>query len=87
MGLREMLFFCRGWTWKKLWRTAMADSPKSASIEKMCQMKRWVGQFSGFGEAEVLLVSRPDSKDLRDCARLPTAIDHGFELRTSNRVN
>jgi len=36
MGLREVLFFCRGWTWKKLWRTAMADSPKSASIEKMC---------------------------------------------------
>ena len=36
-------------------------------------------------EAEVLL-GRPDSKDLRDFASLPTAIDHGFEPRTSNRV-
>ena len=33
-------YFCRGWTWKKNWRTAMADSQKSASIEKMCLMKR-----------------------------------------------
>jgi len=118
MGLREMLFICNGWTWKKFWCTAMADSPKSASIEKMCYMKSdslwswrydwercirklkgvsrnylltrtsseqgWVGQFSGYVEAEVLL-SRPDSKDLRDFARLPAAIDHGFEPRTSNR--
>ena len=33
-----------------------------------------------------MLLSRPDSKDLRDFARLPPAIDHGFEPRTSNRV-
>jgi len=45
--------------------------------------KAWVGQFSGFVEAEVLL-SRPDSKDLRDLARLPTAIDHGFEPLTDS---
>jgi len=32
-------------------------------------------------EAEVLL-SLPDSKDLRDFARLPTTIDHGFEPRS-----
>ena len=29
---------------------------------------------------------RPDSKDLRDFARLPTAFNRGFEPRTSNRV-
>jgi len=41
MGLivREMLFSCCGCTWKKFWCTAMADSPKSAFIEKMCQLK------------------------------------------------
>jgi len=45
----------------------------------------WAGQSSGSVEAEMLL-SRPDSKDLRDFMRLPTAIDHGFEPRISNRV-
>jgi len=45
MGLTEMLFLCRGWTWKIFWRAAMADSEKwllseiGASIEKMCKMK------------------------------------------------
>jgi len=45
----------------------------------------WVGQFSGSVEAEVLS-SRPDPKDLRDFARLPTAFDHGFEPWTFNRI-
>jgi len=36
-------------------------------------------------EAEVLL-SRPDSKDLRDFAKLTTAFDRGFERRSSSNL-
>jgi len=45
MGFTEMLFLCRGWTWKKVWLTAMADratdrsnyiAPIGAAIEKIC---------------------------------------------------
>ena len=44
-----------------------------------------IGQLSDSVEGE-LLPNRPDSKDLRDFARLPTAFNRGFEPRTSNRV-
>jgi len=26
MGFTEILFLCRGWTWRKVWHTAMTDS-------------------------------------------------------------
>jgi len=45
MGLTEMLFLCRGSTWKIFYRAVAADSEMwllsqiGASIEKMCKMK------------------------------------------------
>jgi len=41
--------------------------------------------YSGSVAGEVLPI-RPDSKDLRDFATLPTAFNRGFEPRTPNRV-
>jgi len=38
----------------------------------------WVGQLSGSVGGEVLPI-QPDSKDLGDFARLPSAFNHGFE--------
>jgi len=40
-----------------------------------------VGQLRGSMEGEVIPI-RPGSKDLRDFARLPTALNHGYEPQT-----
>jgi len=45
----------------------------------------WVGQFSGSVEAAVLL-SRSDSKDLRDFAYLPTTFNRAFEPRICSNL-
>jgi len=45
----------------------------------------WMGIFRCFEEGKVLHIL-PDSKDLRDFARLRAAFNRGFELRTSGRV-
>jgi len=68
MGLTEMLFLCRGWTWKIIWRAATADSKKwllseiGASIEKMCNMKN-ASFFLNFRKRKLHVEISPDFYD------------------------
>jgi len=80
------LFLSWRYDWERcMWKMKAVSRRYLLLLARTSSEWGWAGQLSGSVEAEELL-SRPDSKDLRDFSRLPTAFDDGFESQTSDPV-